>query len=55
MLGAVLYLQHHGRDVHEAEGALSAGRYGFHRHVLAGLHEQLRESRNIHCVQPRIP
>jgi len=55
MLGALLHLQHHGRHLHEADEELPARRHSVHRHLLVGLHEQFRESRNIHCVQPRIP
>lgn len=55
MLGALLHLQHHGCDLHKADEGLSARRYSLYRHFLAGLHEQLCKSSNIHCVQPRIP
>lgn len=55
MLGALLHLQHYGRNLHEDDVGLSAWRYSLHRHFLVGLYEQLRESRNIYCVQPRIP
>lgn len=54
MLGAVLHLQHHGCLMLQDEGGLSAGGNGLHRHVLARLHEQLRQPHNLHPVQPRV-
>lgn len=54
LLAAVLHLQHHGRDLHEARRDMSAWCHGIHRDLLAGIHEQLRKSRNLHCVQSRI-
>lgn len=55
MLGALLHLQHHGCNLHEVDKRMPTWCYSFHRYFLVRLHEQLRESRNIYCVQPRIP
>lgn len=54
LLAAVLHLQHHGRNLHKADDKLSTGCHSLHRDLLARLHEQLRKSRDLHCVQSRI-
>lgn len=54
LLAAVLYVQHHGRDLHEADCRLSTRRHRIHSDLLARVHEQLRKSRDLHCVQSGI-
>lgn len=54
LLAAVLYVQHHGRYLHEADCRLSTRRHRIHSDLLARVHEQLRKSRDLHCVQSGI-
>lgn len=54
MLGTVLHLQRHGRSVLKTREGLPAGRHGLHCDIVARLHEQLRQPRYLHSVQPRV-
>lgn len=54
MLGAVFHRKHPGRHVREIGCGLSARSDGLHIDHLAGLHEQLRQPRNLHDLQSRV-
>lgn len=54
MLGAVLHVQHHGRDVQQTGTSVSARGRRFPAYDVARLHEQLRQSSYLHDIQSRV-
>ena len=55
MLGAVFHLQHHGRNMLEAEPRLSTGCNCFSAHHLARLRQFVHQPRDLHDIQLRVP
>lgn len=55
LLGSVFHVQHPRRDLQQAGQGLLARRPDVHTDHVAGLHEQLRESRDLHDIQPGVP
>lgn len=55
LLGAVFHVQHPGRDLPQTGQGLFARRPDVHPDHVAGLHEQLREPRDLHDIQPGVP
>jgi len=48
-------VQHTGRDLPQTGQGVFARRPDVHTDHVAGLHEQLRQSRDLHDIQPGVP
>lgn len=55
LLGAVLHVQHPGRDLQQTGQTMLARRPNVHTDHVAGLHEQLRQPGHLHDIQPGVP